>query len=586
MTPPAGDPLAIALGHLAAGRTAQARALLMRAVARAPGDPAINDALATCCLAEGDHARAIFYAERSAAARPESAESLAHLGTALAGAGRHDDAEATLRRALAIEPSHAEASFALVAACFSAGRFAAAEVEARRARNAAPHDRGLAVKHAAALLHLGRADEAFTALRAQMLDHPDDAELAEGLCTLANYAADVTAGQVLALHQNLGRLLAGQGAPPPLCPPGSPRRTPQGTPVRLGIISPDLHEHSVSYFVQPLLHHLDRSRFELVVFDTGHPGHEDATTKALRAHAQEWHPVYATAPRPLAQFIHGQTIDLLLDLSGLTAGHRLHTLRFRPAPVQVTWCGYPSTTGCEFIDARIVDHRTDPPGTSAAEALVRIDPCFLAYGPPVAGPAPGPAPARPGQPVFGSFNALTKITDRTLALWRAVLQAVPGATLLLKNRECRTEDVRTALKARLRAAGIDPGRVEIMPPTAGTREHLACYQRMDVALDTFPYHGTTTTCEALASGVPVVSLIGDRHASRVGLSLLTAAGFPEWAAPDEASFVKIAAALAADAGRTDHRAGIAAGVRGSALCDGAAFADRMSSALISLLERR
>jgi predicted O-linked N-acetylglucosamine transferase (SPINDLY family) len=281
----------------------------------------------------------------------------------------------------------------------------------------------------------------------------------------------------------------------------------------------------------------------------------------------------------LAQGIAQDKLDVLVDLSGLTAGHRLDALAARPAPAMVTYLGYPHTTGLPGMDYRIVDAVTDPTNQTPAgtEALARLDPCFVCFRPPEGPPAPK-APPADAPTTFVSFNALTKLNDPLLRLWARVLAAAPRSRLLLKNRECYTPDVRAHLLARCAAAGMDPARVDIAEPTKGIGEHLAVYHRGAVALDSFPYGGTTTTCEALWMGLPVVTLAGPVHASRVGASLLNAAGLGHLVAHTEEEFVRIAT----EAAQADHarvRALVRSAFEASPAMDEHGFARRFGGLL-------
>jgi predicted O-linked N-acetylglucosamine transferase (SPINDLY family) len=228
--------------------------------------------------------------------------------------------------------------------------------------------------------------------------------------------------------------------------------------------------------------------------------------------------------------------------------NRLPLFARRLAPVQLTYLGYPDTTGVPAMDYRFTDAIADPEGEAdrfATERLVRFSSCAWAYEPPRDAPAVRGDARAPGAPVvFGCFNNLAKIADRQLAAWGRVLAAVPGSRLLLKGAGLSATDTRAAYAQRMTRAGLPADRVELAERTPDTVSHLSLYHRVDVALDTFPYHGTTTTCEALWMGVPVVTLAGDQHMSRVGASLLTAIGRPEWIARDEADYVRIAVQLA------------------------------------------
>jgi predicted O-linked N-acetylglucosamine transferase (SPINDLY family) len=265
--------------------------------------------------------------------------------------------------------------------------------------------------------------------------------------------------------------------------------------------------------------------------------------------------------------------------------NRLPLLARGLAPVQISYLGYPNTTGVPEITHRFVDEITDPTGEAdafALEKLIRFSPCAWTYEAP--DDAPSPAMPEEGSPVtFGSFNNFLKVTDETLAVWSKILSQVPESRLLIKSVYLEDSEVRKNIVERLSAAGIPHERVEISGLLASTQDHLATYNRVDVALDTFPYNGTTTTCEALWMGVPVVSLIGDRHAARVGLSLLTAIGHAEWAAENEADYIEKAVALANDRTRRGTlRESLRGEVAGSILCDHAGQAARFETALRQL----
>jgi predicted O-linked N-acetylglucosamine transferase (SPINDLY family) len=217
--------------------------------------------------------------------------------------------------------------------------------------------------------------------------------------------------------------------------------------------------------------------------------------------------------------------------------------------VQITFLGYPGTTGLTAMDFRISDRFVDPPAAPAAgtERVLRLPQSLFCYRPPPEAPQVAPAPMlQTGNVTFGCFNVLAKISDATLASWAGLLAAVPGSRLLLKAQGLSASAAQSRMAARCRSAGIDPGRVDMLDWRTNVREHLQCYSRIDVALDSFPYNGATTTCEALWMGVPVVSRSGETLASRMGASILHAAGRSEWATSDNGSFVAACVALVRD----------------------------------------
>jgi predicted O-linked N-acetylglucosamine transferase (SPINDLY family) len=244
--------------------------------------------------------------------------------------------------------------------------------------------------------------------------------------------------------------------------------------------------------------------------------------------------------------------------------------------------GYPNTTGLPAIGYRLVDGLTDPEGESeafATEKLLRFSTCAWAYEPPL--DAPEPRMTDPSAPItFGSFNNFLKASADTLSAWARLLERVPGSRLLIKSPYLEDPEVSGSVREKLAAAGIATDRMELLGFFASPAEHLAAYSRVDVALDTVPYNGTTTTCEALWMGVPVVSLAGDRHAARVGLSLLTAVGHADWVVETHEAYIEKAVALAGDCPlRESLRQTLRQDVSNSPLLDHAAQAEQFEAAL-------
>ncbi len=289
----------------------------------------------------------------------------------------------------------------------------------------------------------------------------------------------------------------------------------------------------------------------------------------------------------LRKQIRRDGIDILIDLAGHFGRNRLDALALKPAPVTATWLGYPATTGLPTIDWRITDAIADPPGAERfhTEKLMRLENGFLCFRPFDDAPESGPPPAlaegpQKGRITFGSFNNNTKINQEVAGSWASLLRAVPASRLLLKFSLIKDAAVREALLRMLTAQGIDEARIDIEAWRSGMTDHFAVYNRVDVALDPFPYNGTTTTCEALWMGVPVVTMIGDRHSGRVGLDLLTRIGLECLAAPDPESYVRIAADLAGDLKALGRlRAGLRRRMAASPLCDAPRFAREFEGAL-------
>ncbi|QYU68244.1 PAS domain S-box protein [Leptolyngbya sp. 15MV] len=360
-------------------------------------------------------------------------------------------------------------------------------------------------------------------------------------CMALNYVDGVDPEETLAAHKHFGAVLDMFPKPLPI-PAQWPNSRDPGKRLRVGLVSPDFHAHSVAYFVLAILEHHDRASVEYIGYSLN-PKIDDMTRR-LGPMMDGWRDVSRLADGPLVQQIRSDQCDVVVELTGQTFGNRLAALRLRAAPVQVTYCGYPNTTGVPAIDWRFVDSITDPPGAErwATERLLRLDPCFLCYtGDPAVAHDQEPPSVANGFITFGSFNSIKKVTPRVLELWAQVLHAVPRSRLIIKSPGIQAKSARQAISTALKQAGIPEVRFDLVERINDTADHLRAYNAVDIALDTFPYNGTTTTCEAMWMGVPVVTRTGATHASRVGASLLSAIGMPQLAAGGHGSWRSIKA---------------------------------------------
>jgi len=569
-----------ALERYREGRHDQALAIIRRYLAKSPDDPDANQMGALLCAQLRQVDQALYLAQRAARAAPDRADVQATLGKILHFKGDRAGAVGAFERAIALDPGLADAHMSLGACLQHTGRLDEALAAGARAVALRPEHAETRVN--LALLHLdrGEAGDGVDALREATRRDPRSVIAWDTLALALNYDERATPEDVFAAHRRYGELVEG-GVRPHRAHANDPdpdRR------LRVGYLSRDMRRHSVAYFLQTILEAHDRARVEVFAYSTTTA--TDDMTGRLRALADQWRDAGALDDAALAERIRQDRIDVLVELSGHFSGHRLGVMALRPAPVQATYLGYPNTTGLTRIDARIVDERTDPPGAErfATERLVRLPGCFLCYAPapeaPGADEPTGDLPMRSlGHVTLGSFNDLKKLSPMTLDLWSRIMLGAPGARLILKNRGFDTPALRARVASMLGERGVDAGRVEINPHTPSMREHLAVYDRIDLALDTFPYHGTTTTCEAAWMGVPTLTLAGRMHAGRVGVSLNAALGLDDFvcASPDE--YVARAVALAGDA---DQLAGVRRGLRArmgrSALCDRAGFARRLEGA--------
>jgi protein O-GlcNAc transferase len=396
-----------------------------------------------------------------------------------------------------------------------------------------------------------------------------------------NYSDAVNAQEVFDEHIRYGRLLSAEVAEVP------PRRN-SSAKVKVGYLSADFVQHPIAHFIRAPLEHHDRSRFEVYCYFAGN--RSDGVTESLRAAADHWRAVANLGGEELFQLLRDDGIDILVDLSGHSSGNRLAVLARKPAPVQVTYLGYPNTTGLVAIDFRLTDAYADPPGRSDqlhAERLVRLPRSFLCYSPAPSGVEIALAREQPGrQPTFASFNNVQKISPTCVRLWARLLDAVPESRLLLKSPGLGDPGLRARLKESFERQGIESTRVETAAWTADRRQHLDTYAEADVGLDTFPYHGTTTTFDALYMGVPVVTLEGERHASRVGVSILSNLGLPDLlVARNEDEYIAKAVALIRQPTLlAELRTTLRSRLLNAPNCDAAAFTRDLERAYLDMLK--
>ncbi len=501
------------------------------------------DQLAECLKAQDRLPEAIACHEKAVAVKPDFAVGWVNFGFTLRLSGRPADALRCHERAAKIAPDFAPARF---------GR-------------------------AQSLQQLHHVREAVAEYDAFLKLQPQAHEARSNRLFALHNLEEVTREELFAAHVAYGQALG--AFPSPIFTNGpDPRKR-----LRVAILSPDLRVHSCAYFIEPLLRHLDREQFEIYLYHDHI--REDTVSVRLRSLAAKWRNFSGQQTAIVEQQIRADNLDLLIDLAGHTGLiNRLPVLARKVAPIQINYLGYPNTTGVSAIDYRLTDAIADPEGEAdafATEQLVRLGPTAWTYQPPADAPEVTPPPCLAnGYVTFGSFNDLAKITDSTLTVWGRVLAGVPGSRLRLKGRGLSEAPLRAALTQRLVRAGIAAGRVEFLERTPDTVSHLAQYQTVDIALDTFPYHGTTTTCEALWMGVPVISLMGDRHVARVGGSLLTAAAHAEWSTKSVDEYVQAASTLASDAGRlSEVRRGLRDDLKRGPLLDHQAQSRRFGSAL-------
>lgn len=570
---------------LQSGRTREALEVVDKALKTSPNEPNLHHLAAVSRGFLGPLERAEFHARRAVALVPDEPLYARNLAVILVDLRQDAEAVAILRRVVELSPGDTGALGQLINTMARLGLYGEALDLGLARLNQGPIHPELAWAVGYILGGLGRADEAVALLRRGLAAEPMHYNLASRLACAILYDPTATPADVLEAHRAYGRIIERLAEAAPSV--DRPEARAHDGPIRLGILSADLRTHSISFFLEPLLEGIDRGALHVTCFSHGA---EDATTVRLKARSDSWVRTADCDMEEVAEIIRKNRIDVLIELSGHTSGNCLMSLVRGPAPVIATYLGYPASTGVRTVHYRIVDSITDPPGSDdhAVEELVRIDPVFLCYRiQDDETPDVGPPPSHSGAPpVFGSFNNFAKVNGTVISLWAEVLRAVPGSRLLLKSASLTEDSVRRWVQGRFEALGIAGDRIESLPKTPSARDHLALYGRVDVALDPFPYNGTTTTCEALAMGVPVVTLEGAMHAGRVGATIMTNLGLPELIARDRSHYVRIAADLARDSARLSMlRSTLRERLRSSPLCDHVAFGGRFTRAIQGVWRR-
>lgn len=560
-----------ALGRLLAGlgETDGAVQHFTAAVEAHPDNPEYLNALANALKDRGQHAEAGSHFRRAIALEPDNAKLLSNHGLTLIALGRLEEAVTTLTRATVLEPSLAEAHYNLGTALGYINRQTDAEAAYRKAislRDAFPE----AWMNLGTLQLLqGGINESIASFERALELRSEYAEANSNLLMALNYTDAYSTEAVFRRHREWGHKVATPASATAVL--ASPLHTQQNR-LRLGFVSPDFRVHSVAYFFESLL---DPAYPDVEIICYSNTTRIDDVTERIRSRVALWRDITSLSDPDVAALIRADAPDALIDLAGHTSGNRLGVFALRPCPVQITYLGYPNTTGLPTIDYRITDAIADPDDHQSfyTERLLRLPNCFLCYTPPATTPAPTVLGTDTQRPItFGSFNNLAKITPELIATWSRILQCVPGSQLLLKNRPLADAQVASRFAQAFRSHSISPDRLLLIGWAPETGHHLATYNRIDIALDTYPYNGTTTTCEALWMGRPVVTQIGERHASRVGASLLHTLELPDLIAVDAEAYIEIAVNLANDLPESARKyADIRERMQASPLCNRTVF---------------
>lgn len=525
------------------GRHEEAIGLFERVIEMAPDSAEAYNDLGVALLARKQVGEAISRLGTALRLRPEYAEAHNNLCTAYMEKEEWDKAIASCTHALAIRSDFADALGNMGSIHSLQRRFSEAVPWFQRALALAPRSAEIHNSYGIVLQQLGDSSGAVEHFREVIRNDSRNPDGPQNITFMVNYLDDLSPEEVFSQHRQWARRYESGTA---RARRYSNIRNPEKK-LRIGYVSPDLRGHPVASFFEPLLASHDRAAVEIYCYsDAKKP---DAVTERLRGYDTHWRETRLLSNADFDDLVVSDSIDILVDLAGHTDNNRLQAFARRPAPVQVTYLGYCNTTGLHEMDYRLTDEWADPPGTTEqwhTEKLVRLRGGFLCYQPEKNSPPVGPLPALGnGHVTFGSFNNIMKISPSAIRAWSALLNAVPGSRLLLKSRLIAEPVARERLVGAFVGAGVSPDRLELSGFLAKL-DHLDAYNRVDIALDPFPYNGTTTTCESLWMGVPVMVLGGEVHAGRVGVSLMSSLHLTDLIAANEQDYVDRCVRLASD----------------------------------------
>lgn len=546
------------------------------ALAITPNYADAHNNLGTALQVLGQHEAAVECYRQALALNPQYAEAYNNLGNALNELGKLKGAVESYRAALSIKPDYVDAYNNLGNALQNLGQLDAAAASYRQALTLDPENADAHNNLGSVQQLLGEIDAALSSYRRALALKPDFAMAFSNLLMTLNYSPDYTPTACVEEARNFGRVMSQKALEHfshEKCA-SSPER------LRVGFVSGDLRKHPVGYFLENVLTQLDPSRVELIAYPTY--SRADELTSRIKPYFHAWKPLFGLNDEAAARMIHADGVHVLLDLSGHTAKNRLPVFAWKPAPVQASWLGYFATTGVAEMDYVLADEVSVPAHLQQffTEKIWYLPDTRWCFSAPEVELAVAPLPAlKNGYITFGSFQNLAKVDDAVLRAWGAILAALPNARLRWQCKQFDDATVMAACVQRVQQHGIDAARVSLLG-SVSREAYLTAHAEVDVILDTFPFSGGTTTCEALWMGVPSLSLAGDSLVARQGASILTAVGLPDWIAASAADYVDKAIKLSENIAQLAAlRAGLRNQAMSSALFDAPRFARNFETAL-------
>lgn len=571
--PSLADALTQAAQQFRAGNAGTAERLYRQALAADPSNADVWCHLATCCLVQNRLDDAVAAYEKAILHQPQFPEALNNLAVALSRLNRIDQAIKCFSRAAAQRPNWAEPFISLGNLHLNHDQMDLAAQSFACAVQAEPNNAEAHNLLASTIGKQGLREQAIAHFVEAIRLQPRYTEAHSNLLMALNYDPHISPEELLIEHRWWDRL-HGQGLTE--FPPHQNDRNPD-RPLKVGYVSPDFRHHVAAGFILPIFEAHDPQQVQL--FGYAEVAQPDTTTERFRARCHAWRSTCGKTDAQVAEQIRADGIDILVDLAGHTGGNRLGAFARRPAPMQISYLGYPNTTGLSAMGYRITDEIADPKDAQHSEHLVRLPGCWCCWSPPANAPEVAALPMQSnGRVTFGLTHKPPKLNEVMIPLFARVLKSVPGSRLLI-FRNTLDESTKQRLLKAFAEQGIAADRLELASGSARDGAHLAVYSRIDISLDSLPWSGHATTCESLWMGVPMVTLRGDRHAGRMSASIITAVGLAELIAENADQYVEVATKLARDFERLSRlRSELRVKVKASPLCDAIAFTRQLESA--------
>lgn len=565
----------------------EAESAYRRALELAPDDAESHCNLASVLSGTGRHDEALVHLRRAIALQPDFAQAHTNLGAILTLLGQETEGLAAQQRAIELNPNSAVAQDNLGATLTKLKRYQEAEQAHRRALAFDPRFAQAYYNLGHLLLGKGAFDEAEVAFRQTIRYQPKHQDAQDRLLSMQAYLGTAPPVALRRESERWERALLSDDERRAAREHRFHRALRTDRRLRLGILSAELGQHPVAYFLLPWLRELDRSRFELYLYSTTDRSNQSGNAE-FRALAERWRSLVDLTDTQAVRSMRQDRLDILLETSGHTSDNRLGIVARRVAPVQCHYIGYYATTGLSEMDYLLGDEVLIPPEHDEhfTEKVWRLPRTRYVYSPIEQAPAPRWIPSPDGQPRLGSFNDLIKIRTASLSLWARVLKGLPGARLVLKDRRQDDYDSRVRILSSLKRLGIGAGRVDFLPHVASWAEHMAQYNSIDVALDSVPFNSATTAFDALWMGTPLVTLLGDRLSARQAASCLTGLGRDEWIATSDVDYIDKVVSLVRDLDqRRSIRKNQRARMLASELCDAPGLARALEQSFVRMCDR-